>query len=374
MKHALLITSLLLILLPLCAEPPVISNITMAQRTDGSKLVDIWYDLEDDDTPSCTVSLKYSSSSDNYYNKVPSLSCLSGDIGTGVSTGTGKHIVWDIGSESENLGGGSYRVKVSAEDGTVAPLPASLYLVAGGTFNPTILYTVTLSSYYIGRYEVTRGQHLQVMGPSAYSQGDPDLPVSNIPWLRAIQYCNWRSEREGLTPCYFYIDYGTDTDLWPYEWSNSSYLDYLICCDFGANGYRLPTEMEWMFAAKGGNASMGYTYSGSDDIDQVAWYLYNAGNVHPVGTKASNELALFDMSGNALEWVWDYWLQDYPTGEYTDPTGPGPVSFTHVKRGGCAWYGASHCTVEYRSHSQSTYYDHLGFRVVRNFLYTTKGE
>jgi len=350
---------------------PVVSSVSMVQRTDGSKIVDIYYDLEDDDTQFCTVSLKIGpwSGNNNYYGLLPSSENLSGDVGSGVAVGPGKHIVWNAGNESYSLGATSYRLKVTADDATVAPLPDDFIHVPAGTFYPNPLYTVNLSTYYIGRYEVTQAQHMAVMGTSeSYGGPFPDKPVDHISWLKTIAYCNNRSFQEGLTPCYSYGDYGADPDLWLQGWWGYSHLDYLITCDWNANGYRLPTEMEWMYAAIGGFSSNGYTYSGSNDIDQVAWYADNSGgSTHTVGTREGNELEIHDMSGNIREWCWDSWLSDYPAGEFTDPTGPA-TTWTRVKRGGSYSHTASNCTVQFRSHMSSNDTDHNGFRVVRKYV------
>jgi formylglycine-generating enzyme required for sulfatase activity len=124
--------------------------------------------------------------------------------------------------------------------------------------------------------------------------------------------------------------------------------------------------MEWMFAAKGGNQSQGYTYSGSYDVNAVAWY---AGNNNPwgtkdVGLKDPNELGTFDMSGNVLEWCWDIW-GTYPSGNQSNPTGPASGS-GRVGRGG-SWAGhGNYCAVSYRGADGATFADvNVGFRVVR---------
>jgi formylglycine-generating enzyme required for sulfatase activity len=371
MKICIIFAFTLTLMAAAYGAPPVVSSVAMAQRTDGSKIVDVYYDLADDDTQFCTVSLKIGpwSGNSNYYGLLPSPENLSGDVGAGVAVGTGRHIVWNAGNESYTLGASTYKLKVSADDGTVAPLPGDFAYVPSGTFFPTPLYTVTLSPYYIGRYEVTQAQHLAVMGTTeSYGGPYPDKPVDHISWLKVISYCNNRSMQEGLNPCYSYADYGTDPDTWLQGWWGYSQLDYLISCDWNANGYRLPTEMEWMYAAMGGFASNGYTYSGGDDIDQVAWYVGNSGgSTHTIGTREGNELEIHDMSGNIREWCWDSWLSEYPTGAYIDPTGPA-TTWTRLKRGGSYDQTTANCTVYFRSHMNSADTDHNGFRVVRKYV------
>ncbi|HQO08550.1 MAG TPA: SUMF1/EgtB/PvdO family nonheme iron enzyme [Clostridiales bacterium] len=142
--------------------------------------------------------------------------------------------------------------------------------------------------FYIGKTEVTQAQWKTLMGndPSR-SKGD-DLPVESVTWYEAVEFCNKLSETEMRQKCY--------------SGSGSG-----IICDFSANGYRLPTEAEWEYAAKGGKRSGGYKYSGSNSINDVGWCFNNTENgvIQPVETKKPNELGIHDMSGNVEEWCWD---------------------------------------------------------------------
>lgn len=243
--------------------------------------------------------------------------------------------------------------------------PGQMIAVAGGTFHNGTS-NVTLSSFHIGKYEVTQAEYQAVMGTNpSYFSGNPNRPVERVSWFNAIEYCNRRSMQEGLTPCYSYSTYGTNPSNWPAGWNTTSANHTNVSCNWSANGYRLPTEMEWMYAAKGGNQSQGYTYSGSNTIGNVAWYYSNSSDrTWDVGLKDPNELGTFDMSGNVWEWVWDIY-GSYPSGNQTNPTGP--TSGSHrVFRGGDWSNDANSCTVSFRNadFATSTY---LGFRVISIF-------
>jgi formylglycine-generating enzyme len=346
---------------------PIIYNTSVAQRTDGSKLVDIAYDLFDANGDLCEVSLQLSSDGGATFSYSPNPANLSGDIGQNIAPGAGKAIVWDAGAEGIDFDGDQYTIKFTVDDPT-RPIPDNFVFVEGGTFNNGTS-DVTLSSFYIDKYEVTQAEYQAVMGSnpaSGYGVG-ATYPVYYVSWFNAIEYCNRRSMQEGLTPCYSYSSNGTNPDNWPSGW-NTDYNNHTnVSCNWTANGYRLPTEMEWMFAAKGGNQSQGYTYSGSNDLNAVAWY---SGNNSPngtkdVGLKAANELGTFDMSGNVWEWCWDIWSSSYPSGSQNNPTGASSGSY-RVRRGGSWDYSASSCTVSNRYGSSATNCNvNIGFRCVR---------
>ena len=201
-----------------------------------------------------------------------------------------------------------------------------MILVKGGTFKmgnekETVfadelpVHDVTLNDFYIGTYEISQQEWQNVMGynPSHF-QGD-DLPVESISWYEAVNFCNKLSEKEGLTPAY---KFGRgNTVIW----------------DDKANGYRLPTEAEWEYAARGGADSKNTMFSGSDDADIVGWFKANSkATTHPSGMKACNEIGLYDMSGNVWEWCWD-WYGDYSSKAATNPKGP-VMGTERCRRGG----------------------------------------
>ena len=341
------------------AAAPVVSNVV---ATPSAGKVTITYNLSADGV--CDVTMLVSADNGGKYNDVPP-AAVSGAVGSNVSPGTGKRIIWHPGLDGL-VPGNNYKVKVIARNNPTAAANDDFVYVAGGTFHNGTSY-VTLSSFYIDKHEVTQAEYQAVMGTSPSNfNGFPNRPVEQVSWFDAIEYCNRRSIQELLTPCYSYGSYGTNPDNWPSGWNTSDENNANVSCNWSANGYRLPTEMEWMFAAMGGNQSQGYTYSGSNSLDAVAWCSSNSNwSTHNVGQRAPNELGIFDMSGNVLEWVWDIYHYLYPSGNQTNPRGPS-TGLSHVLRGGSYVNGEGQCTVAYRQNSVATWaYITLGFRVVR---------
>ena len=187
-------------------------------------------------------------------------------------------------------------------------------------------HQVTLSSFSIGETEVTQELWQAVMGSNpCYFKGSK-LPVEKVSWNDCQTFITKLNQLTGLT-------------------------------------FRLPTEAEWEFAARGGTQSRGYIFSGSNTIGDVAWYTDNSGNsTHPVATKAPNELGIYDMSGNVWEWCQD-WYGDYSSGSQINPTGPSSGSL-RVRRGGSWGHVATNCRVASRENNSPTRpIDNLGFRL-----------
>ena len=252
---------------------------------------------------------------------------------------------------------------------------------------------VTLSSFWISPYEVTQEEFKSLMtgntngieaNPSSFTSNpaagevQERRPVERVSWYDAIVYCNLLSIKEGLTPCYT-IKSSTDPADWgtsPTSTSAEDYADWKsVTCDFNANGYRLPTEAEWEYAARGGNpeaSSWDNNFSGSNIMDDVAWYGDDIGGnsdskTHEVGKKQSNALGLYDMSGNVFEWCWDRGGNSYgyPSGT-EDPAGPVTGS-DRVLRGGSWDNKVYYCAVSDRSFgSPYSRYSDGGFRLVRS--------
>jgi len=220
-------------------------------------------------------------------------------------------------------------------------LIANMVYVEGGTFTmgatseqdsdayndekPT--HQVTLSSFSIGKYEVTQAEWQAVMGtnPSQFT-GNSQRPVENVSWNDCQEFIRKLNAMTGKR-------------------------------------FRLPTEAEWEYAARGGNRSRGYKYAGSNTLGNVAWYGNNSDSkTHPVGTKSPNELGLYDMSGNVWEWCND-WLGSYSSNSQYNPIGPASGS-CRVYRGG-GWYCAAwSCRVSFRSIiTPGDRYNNLGLRL-----------
>ncbi len=187
------------------------------------------------------------------------------------------------------------------------------------------VHEVYVSSFYMAKAELTQKEWTALMGNNPSNVMGDDLPVSQVSWLGAVEYCNKRSVSENLEPCYS-INGRTN----PTDWSSG-----VVECNWQATGYRLPTEAEWEFAAKGGKQSRNYIYCGSNVVSEVSWTSSNSNKrLQPVKMLQPNELGLYDMGANIEEWCWDWYNPGYyQSSEYRNPLGPAPTE-DRVLRGG----------------------------------------
>jgi formylglycine-generating enzyme required for sulfatase activity len=209
--------------------------------------------------------------------------------------------------------------------------------------NDEVQHQVTVSGFYMARYEVTQAEYLSVMGanPSNF-QGD-NLPVERVSWFDAVNYCNMRSRREGLTPVYTI---------------NGENVSWNRNIPAGTAGYRLPTEAEWEYACRAGTGTVFNTGDAitTDQANFDGSSIYNSSpegssrqTTTAVGSFAPNSWGLYDMHGNVYEWCWDYY-GDYTKENQNDPVGPRAGSY-RVGRGGCWLTGAKSLRSAYRSNT-----------------------
>ena len=207
-----------------------------------------------------------------------------------------------VSFEMVEVRGGTFRMGATSEQ------------ISGVNHDEKPVHSVTLSSFYIGKTEVTQALWKAVMGSNPSEFKGDNRPVESVSWDDCQEFIRKLNDLTG-------------------------------------QNFRLPAEAEWEFACRGGNNSRGYKYSGNNYIDNVAWYTDNSGDkTHPVATKSPNELDIYDMCGNVWEWCSD-WYGGYTSGAQTNPKGPYTGSF-RVYRGGC-W--GSHAR-DYRSSNRSYNY------------------
>ena len=239
-------------------------------------------------------------------------------------------------------------IETQVEEYTVGDVTFYMIPVEGGTFSMGAtpeqgsdassrekpVHQVTVSSYYLGETEVTQALWLAVMGTMPSNFTGMQLPVEQVSWEDCQAFIAALNAMTGQQ-------------------------------------FRLPTEAEWEFAARGGNMSMGYKYSGSDNLASVAWYSYNDSwdvrgtgyyGTHPVATRNPNELMLYDMSGNVHEWCQD-WYGVYDSAAQIDPVGPN-TGTTRVYRGGSWYFDEWFCRVSFRNSVSPSYTSYgIGLRL-----------
>lgn len=272
--------------------------------------------------------------------------------------------------------------------------------VKGGTFSPAQInqmneiiiaqkdimdenspdFSLSVSDFYISKFEITQELYKSIMNvyldcnpePSYFCQDITDCekqemrPVERVTWFDALFFCNKLSEKEGLEQVYKIEGIKRFS-------KDGAIKEAEVTADFSKNGYRLPTNAEWTWAAAGGKKEKRiYKYSGSDSIDSVAWHIYNSNEMtHEAGLKKQNALGLYDMTGNVAEWCWDYiWNEQFENKSYLDYKGPEEGKYRYIK-GGCFVENSSGasfpCGVyEKLGGAENKRNYNIGFRVVRN--------
>jgi formylglycine-generating enzyme required for sulfatase activity len=266
----------------------------------------------------------------------------------------------------------------------VQPVSGNMVRINGGTFtmgspanepsrgSDEVQHQVTISSFYMGRYEVTQKEYQEIMGTSPSNFKGDNLPVENVSWYDALVYCNKLSMREGLSPAYR-INGSTDPARWGTVPTSSNETWNAVTIVAGSNCYRLPTEAQWEYACRAGTTTPFSTgnnittsqanYDGNNPYNNNARGEYRQ-RTTPAGSFAPNAWGLYDMHGNVYEWCWD-WYGTYASGAQTDPAGAVSGSY-RVRRGGSWGSLGRYLRSAYRGHIYPDYRSYIiGFRLVR---------
>jgi formylglycine-generating enzyme required for sulfatase activity len=323
-------------------------EITNCHFEQDGKKVNIYYDIgHAKEGQKFEISLFYSIDGGKTFSGP--LQKITGDAGKDVLPGTGKMIVWDVLAEQEKIFSDQVVFEVSAKTmgfenftETVNGVQIEMVFVKGGTFTMGCTreqgefcydsekpsHSVTLSDFYIGKFEVTQKQWRAVMGsdPAYLTIDSGECPIAKVSW--------------------------NDVQIFIRT------LDSLT-----EKKYCLPSEAQWEYAARGGNKSMGFKYSGSNIPEDVEWHASTFGKPHPVGQKKPNELGLYDMSGNVWEWCND-WYGAYKLQKQVNPIGP-ESGLSRVDRGGSWGNYPLDCRSTKRDAENPTWRsDFIGFRLV----------
>ncbi len=298
-----------------CLASPAVSNVTAHQRTDGSKIVDIYYDLADPGMATLFVSVQVSSDGGSTYAISPS--SVSGDVGGSVPCGTGKHIVWSAGSDLPGAYGTSYKVSVSASDSAYTSqmiyIPAGSFLMGNSGVGDDADYdyywelpqhSVYLDGYYIGKYDVTRGDYRQFINAGGYFN---QAYWSSGGWDWVLEY--------GATQPYYWAavqNWGTgnftQTDSYPVV--GVTYYEAEAFCNWA--GGHLPTEAQWEKAARWDGHPRIYPWGDTWNAGNLNWgqngYQTSAVGAYPAG---ASPYGLMDMAGDVWQWCQD-WFISYP--------------------------------------------------------------
>lgn len=236
-------------------------------------------------------------------------------------------------------------------------IEGSNFIMGNGWFSDNKPHKVTISNFYIGKYQITQKEYQEIMGNNPSYFKAPKFPVETVSWFDAIKFCNAKSMREGYPIAY--------NEVSGELLSPDGYIIYDIT---KVKGYRLPTEAEWEYAARGGNKSKEYIYSGSNNPNEVAWYKDNSlRGTNGVGSKKSNELYIYDLIGNVWEWCSDWYDKNYYITNSSDinPINTDRSNVSKVLRGG-SWSEPAQ-SVAKRFYSKANDNSNcVGFRLVIN--------
>lgn len=370
------------------AQAPLSVTQGRAAQRAGTKLVDVYYDVSGGTAP-YTVTLQ--GSADGGTTWTLPVTTVSGNVGNVTTAGTNRLVTWNAGTDWAGQFSANVRFRVNVTDAAVLDgfslIPAGAFTMgrtSGDTDGNAPPVSVTVSAFYMGKYEVTKAVWDSVRTWGA-ANGYTDLrvgggkasnhPVDTISWFDMVKWCNARSQKDGLTPVYTVSGavMRTGTSAPTANWS--------------ASGYRLPTEAEWEKAARGGVSGRRFP-SGSDTIShsQANYYsttgytsdvsptrgyhpTYSTGDFpysSPVGSFAPNGYGLYDMAGNMWEWCWDWYGASTYVNGATNPRGPSSGS-GRVVRGGSWGNYADYCRAANRYISApSSSYVSVGFRLARS--------
>jgi formylglycine-generating enzyme required for sulfatase activity len=262
------------------------------------------------------------------------------------------------------------------------PVPYNFVRIEGGSFTmgspPTEVnhekdearHPVSINTFYMGKYEVSQAEYEAVMGTNPSSDKGGNLPVVSVNWYDAVEYCNARSLKEGLTPAYTINKSKTDVN----NTNDEDSVKWMVTWNQKANGYRLPSEAEWEYACRAGTATpfnVGNNITTSQsNYNGTEPYNSNTRGIDrdrtlPVGSFLPNAWGLYDMHGNVFEWCWD-WYGTYSADAQTNPSGASSSS-RRVTRGGCYVQGAADVRSAYRgANTPSDYFRCHGFRIARS--------
>ena len=329
------------------AAPPVVSNVRASQRA-GTHTVDIYYNVTSANSP-LTVYVAISADAGTTWN-VPVFT-VQGAVGPGVTPGSDRHIQWNAGTDWPGQFNSQCKLRITADDGTAPPAPSGMVYIPGGafqmgdTFNEGStaelpVHSVYISSLFMDKFDVTRevwvdiyswgtSRGYQFDNPGSFYGGNH--PVQSVNWYDAVKWCNARSEKAGLTPCY-YTSAGQTT---VYRTSQITLSSSFV--KWTASGYRLPTEAEWEKAARGGRAGLRYPWGNSISCTNANYYNCAGNTTTPVGSYAPNGYGLYDMAGNVWQWCWDSydgnWYGNYQA-TMDDTRGPASGSSRLLRGGG----------------------------------------